>query len=283
MPIDNEVIDSIADLVHKIDPESQQYQLVVKVLNHFKEILDNTGDIQVGEIESLHDDLENKFRKMPLIMEIGSIIRRFYSQFQEVKNEIMGKLRDVKDDSLLPATKRLQHVVEMTEKAANKTLDLSESILDSIFEESGQKTDLITTIEKALAEGADANQKEEILKQTLTFLQQSKEKDEDYNQKLTDILLAQDYQDLTGQVIGKIITLIETMETDLLSLMEKFQISESARLKAIQQAKEAAEVAAAQAEVEPEHPKMEGPLQPEIGDRQSQSEVDRLLAEMGFG
>jgi chemotaxis protein CheZ len=90
------------------------------------------------------------------------------------------------------------------------------------------------------------------------------------NRNLSDVMIAQDYQDLTGQVIGRVITLVQDIETSLVELVR---------------------VAGHQRMAQPESPAPVGTTQcegPQIKTEgradvvSNQDEVDALLASLGF-
>ena len=88
--------------------------------------------------------------------------------------------------------------------------------------------------------------------------------------ELTNILMAQDFQDLTGQIIKRVITLVQEVEDRLVDILTLFKVEE--RLGA--------------AEDESKKPsKAEGPiLNPHEREDAvaSQDDVDDLLASLGF-
>ncbi len=101
------------------------------------------------------------------------------------------------------ATERLSYVVRLTEAAANRTMDLVESATPE---------DHRALNVEAKALGADwsrfmrrevgAQEFRELARRVETFLSRSEQETRAVSSELNDILLAQDYQDLTGQVIS---------------------------------------------------------------------------------
>ncbi|MDH5561773.1 MAG: protein phosphatase CheZ, partial [Deltaproteobacteria bacterium] len=81
--------------------------------------------------------------------------------------------------------------------------------------------------------------------------------------KLTEILIAQDYQDLTGQVINKILNLLKTLEDDLSSLIKKFG-------KLTKHEKKESDI------------NLKGPLEEGHTEKKSQDDVNDLLSQFGF-
>jgi chemotaxis protein CheZ len=107
----------------------------------------------------------------------------------------------------------------------------------------------------------------------LNFLNEVDDSSKIIDQHLTDIMMAQDFHDLTGQVIAKVVALAANIEEQLVQLL-------------IQTAPH--EVSAKDenpADSKPYQPRLEGPVIHIDGNTDvvtSQSEVDDLLASMGF-
>ena len=82
--------------------------------------------------------------------------------------------------------------------------------------------------------------------------------------QLTDIMMAQDYHDLTGQVVSKVVTLAADLEDSLVKLLVRVAPSEARK---------------------PEPSALSGPVVEGVGDGNvvgNQEEVDALLANLGF-
>ena len=115
------------------------------------------------------------------------------------------------------------------------------------------------------------------------------------NAQLTEIMMAQDFHDLTGQVIAKVVTLASSLENQLVELLVQTAPAGAVLPAApaqppappVPEAVDAEDVwAAALAEGQPiAHPQLNGPVvdpasTPNVVS--SQSEVDDLLASLGF-
>jgi chemotaxis protein CheZ len=105
-----------------------------------------------------------------------------------------------------------------------------------------------------------------------TFAQAVSEATEAEKARLLEIMMAQDFQDITGQLIKKVVKITQTVENDLAQLLRD---SAPAEVKE----KLAQKQAAAQ---EPEKPTelMSGPSVPTAA--LDQDSVDDLLADLGF-
>lgn len=104
--------------------------------------------------------------------------------------------RDIPD-----ARAHLDHVVRMTEEAAHRTLDL--------VDDSRKRVDSLGDIADSL-EGAGCDASQEELKQVRTALRGH----------LTELAQAQEYQDLSGQLIRRVIHLVHDIELALAELLQ---------------------------------------------------------------
>jgi chemotaxis protein CheZ len=98
---------------------------------------------------------------------------------------------------------RLDHVLQMTEQAAHKTLDLIERAVPL--------ADATARDAKVLADTLDERSHRDIQR----FLTDVCSNASQVRQNLTEVMLAQGFQDLTGQILNGVRTLIGEVETIL--------------------------------------------------------------------
>jgi chemotaxis protein CheZ len=106
----------------------------------------------------------------------------------------------------------------------------------------------------------------------MNFINDVEQSSQKVNQHLTEIMMAQDFHDLTGQVIAKVVNLAATIEEQLVLLL-------------IQTAPPDAVAAATIATHEAYVPALAGPVVDGAGNPDvvtDQSQVDDLLASLGF-
>jgi chemotaxis protein CheZ len=166
------------------------------------------------------------------------------------------------------AKSRLSYIAKLTGEAAEKVLnrvDQAKSQQDHIAAETRRISALIVKDPvAAVAKGHVMN--------FLTDVEASTKQTDDH---LTEIMMAQDFHDLTGQVIAKVVNLAANIETQLIQLL-------------IQTAPADAPVkvaAAATATTSAPTPSLSGPAVNPEGNPDvvtGQSEVDDLLASLGF-
>ncbi|MFA6121513.1 MAG: protein phosphatase CheZ [Sideroxydans sp.] len=151
-----------------------------------------------------------------VINQVGHIARKLHDTLRELglHTEIEKAASTIPD-----ARDRLNYVATLTHQAAERVLNATEAaqpVVDKLGSESqrlASQWDLL--FEKKL----DVRQFKELVTQTHAFLHETPKQTKATNAYLMEIMMAQDFQDLTGQVIKKIIDLTQEMEQQLLALL----------------------------------------------------------------
>lgn len=132
--------------------------------------------------------------------------------YDKVLEKSVAALPDAKD--------RLAYVANLTEQAACRVLnatDIASPLVDQIA--SGSRA-LGERWDKVFANQMGPDEFKQLAAETRSFLkEQLPQKTEATHAQLTEIMMAQDFQDLTGQVIKKIVSLAQELETGLMGLL----------------------------------------------------------------
>jgi chemotaxis protein CheZ len=191
---------------------------------------------------------------------VGVITRQLHDALQELG--FADKLKDTAGE-LPDAQSRLSYIARLTGEAAEK-------VLNSVDEAKARQDRIVQTarlLESLFpAKPALAAQ-----------LQIIRECGEHTDQHLTDIMMAQDFHDLTGQVISRVVKLAATIEEQLLKLL--VDVAPPAVVAQHVVATEAVFPTAQSG------PRLEGPVVESEGRDDvatSQQDVDDLLASLGF-
>ena len=162
------------------------------------------------------------------------------------------------------AKSRLSYIARLTGEAAEKVLnrvDQAKAQHDHIATQTRRIGALIVKDPVgAVAKG-----------HVMNFLTDVEESTRQIDQHLTEIMMAQDFHDLTGQVIAKVVNLAANIEEQLVQLLIQTAPADTA--------------VKAPAPAAPYHPALSGPVVNPKGDPDvvtGQSEVDDLLASLGF-
>lgn len=146
--------------------------------------------LERGEQESADHCLQSLSdqRASSLLRQVAEVTREVHQAFGGVISD--QRLYEISKHVMPDARERLSYVIEKSEEAAHRTLSAVEEMLP------------IAERLAAAAEGDEVRVAGERLKAGLT-----------------DVLMAQEYQDLTGQVIKKTIEIVEQVEHKLVSLI----------------------------------------------------------------
>ena len=107
----------------------------------------------------------------------------------------------------------------MTEKAANRTMDLVEQSAPLVNDLGDEAKGLSVEWGKFMRREMGADAFRDLAKRIELFLARSERDSQKLSSQLNDILLAQDFQDLTGQVIKRMMDVIQEIERQLLMVL----------------------------------------------------------------
>jgi chemotaxis protein CheZ len=144
-----------------------------------------------------------------VFQQIGAITRLLHDTMQQLG--VMPKLQTA-TEGLPDARSRLNYIANKTSDAANKVLNSVEHAKSEHHRISADTRALAQALVKdpvkAVASGAVLNFAHDVEAATAKI-----------DQHLTDIMLAQDFHDLTGQVVAKVVSLANDLEDSLVKLL----------------------------------------------------------------
>ncbi len=177
------------------------------------------ASIEADDLETADKTLEelSDFSDSTLFREVGRLTRELHEAINGFLLD--AKIADLAQREIPDASERLSYVIEMTERSANTTLNAVEASLplaDEIGEKAGQLSDEWDKFKGRKLSVDDFR----ILSDDLsTFLEVAKGHSQDLHKNLSEVLMAQDFQDLTGQIIRKVIALVTDIEDKLVQLV----------------------------------------------------------------
>ena len=226
------------------------------------ETSDDQLESQIEEINSLKDN--------HLFQELGKMTREIHDSIMQFRMD--SRISDLAETDIPDAKDRLEYVIEMTEKAANTAM--------SVIEEGSPVAEKLGAEASVLKAQWNKFRKRELSADELRAMGNDVEAFFDESELMmskllsgfTEILMAQDFQDLTGQIIRQVINLVNEIESNLVELV---------KIQGESQTKEAPEKAE-----QKEETKLDGPQVPgkETSNdvMKGQDDVDDLLASLGF-
>ncbi|EEX67478.1 protein phosphatase [Vibrio metoecus] len=204
----------------------------------------------------------------PMLQEIGMLTRDLH---ESLKNfHIDERFSEIATDEIPDARERLHYVIQKTEVAANKTMDAVDRCMP-IADKLHESLLLIRPEWNSLMNGRiELMHFKSLCHRIDDLLSQVEGDSSELRGELTEILMAQDFQDLTGQIIKRVINLVNEVEKRLVEILMVFG--------ATQKEQKADKTTVALTEPE-------GPIinpHERIDAVSSQDEVDDLLSSLGF-
>lgn len=158
-------------------------------------------------------DLEQS-RYEELLSRVGQLTRSLHESLRELGLD--KEIERLAKDDITNTRDRLMYVAKMTEQAAQRVLNATDaaSPLQDDLEQGA--AGLMDEWQAALTSGTTPS---DLGQRTLAFLEMTRDSASDTKKHLLDIMMAQDFQDLTGQVITKVTKLGHTLESQLVQLL----------------------------------------------------------------
>lgn len=147
---------------------------------------------------------------------LGGIVRTLHDSMRELGYD---KALSASAENINDAQDRLAYIATLTEAAANKVLNL----LDIAMPAQAQLADNAKVMNarwKSMLNGdLSVEDFKKLANDSLTFTEQVVSESEVEKARLLDIMMSQDFQDLTGQIIKKVIIVTQNVENSLAQLL----------------------------------------------------------------
>ncbi|WP_113908234.1 protein phosphatase CheZ [Aliidiomarina celeris] len=202
---------------------------------------------------------------------IGKLTRQLHDSLQDFLQD--PRLSRLTEDDLPDAQNRLQYVMQRTEDAANRTMDAVEASLPMAEEMGAEVSSILPVWERLMNRDIELAEFKTLCHEVDGFIRRSAERSNHLHTLLTEVLMAQDFQDLTGQVIRRVIDLVQEVEDQLISLLTLFGDDYHKAAKKHADSKE-------QDKTGPEGPVIDPDARDDVV--KGQDDVDDLLSSLGF-
>lgn len=166
-----------------------------------------SNDLPQGSQATQNDDL---------VQRIGQLTRMLRESMRELG---LDKEIERAAEAIPDARDRLSYVATMTEQAAERALnaiDRAQPLQDSMSE---QASSLDSRWGEWFAEPKELDEAKALVTDTRRYLATVPDKTQATHQELLEIMMAQDFQDLTGQVIKKMMDVIREIEHQLVQVL----------------------------------------------------------------
>jgi len=218
------------------------------------------------EADKLLDKIAGQ-KEEQLFKELGLLTRQLHDTMAGFSLD--SKITSMTENDIPDAKERLQYVITMTEQAANQTLSAVEDLLPVSRELNTQVDELSEKWERFLDREMPFEEFKSMSEKISKHFEESKGSLLQVQNGLNDILMAQGFQDITGQIIKRVIDLVQDLEVSMVELVR---------------------LAGGRKDTEDkqghEHD-LPGPVVPGVDDKagdvaNNQDDVDDLLSSLGF-
>jgi chemotaxis protein CheZ len=199
-----------------------------------------------------------------MLNRIGHVTRSLHDNLvgaglDQILDKVAHDIPDARD--------RLNYVSKMTEQAAEKVLNATDVAMPLQDEMADAAAKLEASWKEILANPSLKSEYDQKVEETLAFIALTAKNTSETKALLMDIMMAQDFQDLTGQVIKKITGLAQDLERQLVQVLIDFSPITKKEAKTTNDSL------------------MNGPqINPELSENvvSNQEQVDDLLDSLGF-
>ncbi|MBY0576815.1 MAG: protein phosphatase CheZ [Gallionellaceae bacterium] len=249
-------------MTHATDPQNNSEDLDALFDNAVK------GNPQAVSSETPHDAVAQQACNAgdsnmdKVLSRVGQLTRLLHNNLREISYD---KLIEKAAEALPDARDRLNYIATMTEQAALRVLnatDIARPIQDKL---AADAKGLSTLWQKLCDRQLNLDEFKDLVTRTRTYLDDVPSRTGATSAQLMEIMMAQDFQDLTGQVIKKITDMVQTLEQELVRLLLDYIPPEKRS--------------------DPNHSLLNGPVVNPEGRNDvvtGQNQVDELLESLGF-
>ena len=246
-----------------INPESNYND---DYLIYAKELVNSLERDDTASAKVLIDNL-TRLNETEMFREIGKITRELHNALASF--EIDSHIARLAEEEIPDAKERLNYVIEMTENAANITLNVVEGLIPECNKAEAELQQLTDQWNHFLKKDMNADEFRHMVRHINEYFDAAGKNLRTLKGGLNEVLMAQSYQDLSGQIIKRVITLVQDVETNLVDVIK---ITGNRRTAVV-------------SKLNPDNKELEGPQVPGIKSSEavsSQDEVDDLLSSLGF-
>ncbi len=242
--------------IEAIDPRLEQARALVDALEKGER---DEADELIGELAAVSQN--------EIFQEVGKITRRLHDSMNQFGLD--ARISELTDKDIPNAKERLNYVITMTDQAAHTTLSVVEELLPMAEGLHGRSSTLLEQWNRFQQREMPYEEFKNVSKEMGDFFEFSACTSEAISKKLHEVLMAQGFQDITGQIIRRVIQLVQEVENNMVELI---RLSGDTGDSAVKQ-KGGSKL------------ELEGPVVPSIATSESvqtQDEVDDLLSSLGF-
>lgn len=258
------------------DKFGEDVDFVVELQGCSQQLIEALQDKQFAQASDIIQNLY-RVRDRHIYNSIGHLTRSLHEAIVNfnIDAEISGVRADLQEYDIRDASDRLHYVIDMTQAAADRTMDRVESAAPIAAELGAEANALQHEWQRLRRREMTKEEFAHLYGRIDRFLHHMGQGADEINQSLQSIILEQGFQDLTGQVLRKVIGLITDVEAELVNLVRiAGQVDKLAGIKHEQP------IGKRKDNVSAEGPQIHAQQRTDVVN--GQDDVDDLLSSLGF-
>jgi len=266
-----------------LSAENPSEELWVELKDKAKDLVSKLEEGDFAQVSELIGQL-NDCRDRTIYVEVGKLTRGLHEAIVNFDIDARQTLKEESDDSagsqMANAQDRLDYVIKLTQQAADKTMDMVEEGIPLANSLGEVAAELKSDWERLKRREMSPDEFRELYHRIDQHLEKTSEGAQAIGEKFNTILMAQDFQDLTGQVITKVTHLVQEVEDRLVELMRVAgEVEElTGIVRSVESKEETQESGGLDSEAE--GPQIDAEKRKDVVS--GQDDVDDLLSSLGF-
>lgn len=189
--------------------DKEQLEYARNLVKHLEAGNRENADKALGDLARFHESA--------MYNAMGMLTRKLHSALNgfQLDNSIAG----LAEDDLPDTENRLNYVIHLTEQAANKTLTAIEVALPICEELRKKARDINNEWKRCMSKNLSVDEFMPLAQEFSVYLESIVSESSKIKANLNDVLVAQGFQDLSGQSIRHVISLVREIEQTLISFI----------------------------------------------------------------
>lgn len=174
----------------------------------------------------MSDEMNDNEQHDDLLSRVGHMTRLLHDSLRGLG---LDKLLERAAEDIPDARDRLDYVAKMSEQAAQRVFNATDEAipLQESLDDCARK--IFVDLERLISSSTTLEQYQQTAQETLAYLKLVAANSKETKSHLMNIMMAQDFQDLTGQVIKRVNDIAQNLEQQLVQLLIDYSPDEIKR------------------------------------------------------
>ena len=177
-----------------VNLDNKDNQVGSEIRSLAENMLEQLEQGDLGKAVALVNDL-NQLRDRTLYNEIGRLTRALHESIKNLNVDTVGAASDITE-----TTDKLTYVLEMTDKSANRTMDIADAGGPLAGAMGDRAAELSARWKRFMKREMNTSEFRELSRDIDEYLSSSVKDSSEIKKQFSEIVLAQDFQDLTCSV-----------------------------------------------------------------------------------